>query len=404
VPAEFIALGSLPLTASGKVDHARLPAPGGQDQGAAQAAHVVPRAATEQQLAEIWCAVLGETRIGVRDDFFRLGGNSLKITQIIARANEAFGVGLNLRDFFRSPTVGGLAELVDARRSQASDDTAQQSRSGGGGGGPTELREGDGAEAPLFLLHPGSGPSVPYALLCQELPAGIACYGVEADLDADANSIDELAQSCVSAILAMRPHGPYRLAGWSVGAALAHATAVQLRKRGARVEVLALLDAQQPPLLAEPPDPAMLRAAFADNVALTAGLPPVGPTAEQLAGLTTRQQDDEVIAGLIGSGLVPGESAELVRSRMRAFTALVAAAAVWRPEPYDGRIDLFTTGDTAEFVTGWSSWTTGSVVVHPTAGGHFTMMRPPHVAPLGQALGRLLTGARAPEEDVLAVR
>lgn len=111
VPSAFVTLPSLPLTASGKVDRRALPAP-----DAAQIetdAYVAPRTPIEQDLAVIWAQVLGVPRVGVHDNFFDLGGHSLLATQIISRAREAYPVELSLRRLFETPTVAGLANLVE---------------------------------------------------------------------------------------------------------------------------------------------------------------------------------------------------------------------------------------------------------------------------------------------------
>ncbi|MFC7896902.1 amino acid adenylation domain-containing protein [Streptomyces sp. NPDC057381] len=118
VPSAFVALDAFPLNANGKIDHARLPDPERPD--AAQ--RTGPRTPTETRLAEIWSEVLGITDFGVHDDFFSLGGNSLRITQITSRVRDAFGVGLELRAFFRASTVAGLAALIESEELAAADE------------------------------------------------------------------------------------------------------------------------------------------------------------------------------------------------------------------------------------------------------------------------------------------
>ncbi|BDM74033.1 non-ribosomal peptide synthetase (plasmid) [Streptomyces nigrescens] len=106
VPAAFVTLDALPLTANGKVDHRRLPTPDWSAAGAGE--HVAPRTETERILAGIWCTLLGVARVGVEDNFFTLGGDSILSIQVVSRARKA-GLTLTPRDVFRHPTVAALA-------------------------------------------------------------------------------------------------------------------------------------------------------------------------------------------------------------------------------------------------------------------------------------------------------
>ena len=110
VPAVFVVLPELPLTAHAKVDRARLPAPGlmSNEPGAA------PRTPAEEEVAGIWCEVLGLERVSRAADFFELGGHSLLATQVITRLRSATGAELAVREIFQSPTVAALAAAVEA--------------------------------------------------------------------------------------------------------------------------------------------------------------------------------------------------------------------------------------------------------------------------------------------------
>lgn len=108
IPARFLWVERLPLTANGKVDRRALPAleaPGGRDDRPSEA----PRNPTEENLAKIWCEVLGRKSIGIHDSFFELGGHSLLAAQLIARARAEFGVDLSVRALFDHPTIALLA-------------------------------------------------------------------------------------------------------------------------------------------------------------------------------------------------------------------------------------------------------------------------------------------------------
>ncbi len=115
VPAAFVLLDSLPLTAHGKVDRAALPAPP-EVTGAAET--TPPRTPVETALAEIWREVLGVERVGIEDDFFELGGHSLLATQLVSRLRAAFDLEVPLRIVFEQPRLGELAAAIEVRRSQ----------------------------------------------------------------------------------------------------------------------------------------------------------------------------------------------------------------------------------------------------------------------------------------------
>ncbi len=115
VPAVFVLLDALPLTANGKIDRRALPTPDGQ-RPELDEAFVACRTATEELLAEIWGQVLGVERVGIYDNFFHLGGHSLLATQVVSRIREAFQVEMPLRCMFEAPTVAGLAETIDLSR------------------------------------------------------------------------------------------------------------------------------------------------------------------------------------------------------------------------------------------------------------------------------------------------
>ncbi|MBX7266433.1 amino acid adenylation domain-containing protein [Micromonospora sp. Llam7] len=109
VPAQFVVLDRLPLTASGKLDRAALPVPEFAD-----AEHRAPRSAVEHVLAEVYADVLGTGPVGIDDDFFTSGGDSIRSIQVAARAKTR-GLVLSPREIFEHRTVARLAELVDNR-------------------------------------------------------------------------------------------------------------------------------------------------------------------------------------------------------------------------------------------------------------------------------------------------
>jgi amino acid adenylation domain-containing protein len=107
IPTRYVAVSSFPVTSSGKIDSARLPAPG-LEQRAAAPAHPA-RDAREAAMLRIWEEVLGIDGIGIHDNFFDLGGNSLQALQVVTRMAAEAGGDLTLRRLFRNPTVAALS-------------------------------------------------------------------------------------------------------------------------------------------------------------------------------------------------------------------------------------------------------------------------------------------------------
>ncbi|MGD2093014.1 MAG: amino acid adenylation domain-containing protein, partial [Candidatus Aminicenantes bacterium] len=109
IPSYFVILEKLPLTSHGKVDFKALPGP----EFKAGDEYVAPRNEIEQRLAEIWWEVLHISGIGIDDDFFHLGGHSLKATVLVSKIHKVFDVKTPLVEVFRRPTIRGLSEYIE---------------------------------------------------------------------------------------------------------------------------------------------------------------------------------------------------------------------------------------------------------------------------------------------------
>jgi len=114
IPTAYVPLAELPVSPSGKLDTARLP-----DPEAAAREYAPPRSETERWIAETWANLLEAERVGVADDFFELGGNSLLAIRFAARAGEQLQVELAPSALFTHPVLGVLAELIDETRREA---------------------------------------------------------------------------------------------------------------------------------------------------------------------------------------------------------------------------------------------------------------------------------------------
>ncbi|WP_308294063.1 non-ribosomal peptide synthetase [Streptomyces sp. UNOC14_S4] len=232
VPTAVVVLDALPMTPNGKLDRRALPAP---EPGAAHGGRG-PSSVREGILREVFADVLGIPSIGVDDDFFQLGGHSIKAAQLVARARAALGMDtIGIRDLFDAPTVAGLAAHLGA----------------GSGGDPLSallpLRKGQDPDAiPLFCVHPAAGISWVYSGLLRHLDPGRPVHGLQARgltvPEAAPADVEEMAEDYLALIRSVRPNGPYALLGWSFGGIVAHEVAVRLQEAGETVTSLVLLD------------------------------------------------------------------------------------------------------------------------------------------------------------------
>jgi aryl carrier-like protein len=128
VPAAFVPLAALPLNTSGKVERKALPAP--EQAREVPGGYEPPRTPEERALAEVWAQVLGHGQVGIHDDFFELGGDSILAIRIISRAAQA-GVHLTAKQLFTHKTIAQLAAVAGPASGQAGELVARARASEG---------------------------------------------------------------------------------------------------------------------------------------------------------------------------------------------------------------------------------------------------------------------------------
>ncbi|MQA25135.1 MAG: hypothetical protein GEU94_06630, partial [Micromonosporaceae bacterium] len=378
VPSALMALDELPLTSNGKLDQNRLPDPQSRP-----ARHSPPRTDTERRLAEAWRDLLGAEQLGVADNFFHLGGNSLQATQLVARVRDEFGVSLQPRELFLCPALGQLAARIDDACAASHASKAGQAAS------PVTPIAVAGDRPPLFFVHPVGGAVTPYARLASLLGDDQPFYGLEdpgLNQGASATSLPDAAARYVAAIREVQPKGPYHLGGWSFGGAAALEMACQLRAAGEQVALVAALDTGLP-AERHAPDPVELLAWFVRDVAGVATAAPPPLDLDALRRQPAAEQVEAVLTALEAAGLASADVREQLRARIEVFSANSRAFLAHQPRPYDGRLALLSAADhlDREEVDRWRTVAAG-FEHHVTPGDHYTMLQPPHVTTLAGVL------------------
>ncbi|MGO9774616.1 MAG: thioesterase domain-containing protein, partial [Roseiarcus sp.] len=232
IPTAFVALDALPLTANGKIDRKALPAP--DIDARINEDYVGPRTISEYVLAQEFCAVLQIERIGIHDNFFRLGGNSLSGVKLVDRIRRTLCSNLPVTAIFQAPTIAQLADWIsDVEHHRQSPLVMMRSSR-------------TTSSAPLYCIHPGGGSIIRYQPFADAMTGFRAVYGVQSrnliDANYVSNSIDEMARDYVDLLRRNQLHGPYLLLGWSMGGHIAMKMTEMLEQSGEEVAFLGLLD------------------------------------------------------------------------------------------------------------------------------------------------------------------
>ncbi|MFI6553989.1 non-ribosomal peptide synthase/polyketide synthase [Streptomyces griseus] len=373
VPSVFMTLPELPLTVNGKVDRAALPEP------VADAVRSRgPRGPREAEIGRIFAEVLGRESVGIDDDFFALGGDSLTATRLTGRVRAVLGVEVGIATLFRAPTV---AEFTERIGTDAAEDPFEVL---------LPLRAGNGGPA-LFCVHPAAGISWTYSGLLRHIDPEIPVYGIQArGLAGPAelpSSVGEMAADYLEQVRAVQPSGPYRLLGWSIGGVVAHEMAVQLQEAGEQVELLAALDAYPEAVTGE-------RGAAEEAEVLAALVRFAGADPEAVAGPLTA----ELVAAEVGA--TRSALAGLDEERI---TALVAAcrnmqAVTHRPRLFSGDLLMFVAtrnkNDGSPNPQSWSPYAGGRITTVAIDCDHDDMTNSEPIGQIGRVIAQKLGAAK----------
>ncbi|MFH8470696.1 amino acid adenylation domain-containing protein [Streptomyces sp. NPDC017991] len=232
VPAAFVTLEQLPLTPNGKLDRDALPDPDFNS-----VAYRAPRTSLERTLAELFAEVLELDRVGIDDNFFDLGGHSLRLTRLLSRIHALLDIKVPIRVMFGSSTVLQLAEYIEEQ-------TGTEAPAFTDPFAVVLPMHAGGSESPVWFIHPGVGLCWSYLGFADRLgdrPVyGIQSRGFDGSLQVE--STEAVIDDYLEQILAVQPEGPFHLVGHSSGGTYAQAIAARLRALKHEVPLLALLD------------------------------------------------------------------------------------------------------------------------------------------------------------------
>ena len=374
VPSAFVTVDALPLSANGKLDRSALPE-ASIDPDTSNVS-TEPRTDAQRRMAAIWESILGVSRVGVNDDFFELGGHSLLALRLLVEVEREFGEQISLAVFVEGAvTVAGLAATIEATR-----------------GGAAAGRSVDAAGRNAVPIQPHGTRPMLFVALADERSL-LALRHFTAPLGPDqpvlallpdrvarrfdrSGSIEDLATPMLETVRDTQPHGPYFLAGYSLGGMFAYEMAGRLRAAGEQVAWLGLLDTCTPDVA---PRRYQLRKRAVRGWK-------AGPRAalRKIAGVAWR----EITALLARLGFREPKLSDAFDHR----GALMLATS-YPCRGHDAPMDVFATDDTVAGADsdslGWSDVHRGRLRVHRLGGDHLSMFDDPYV----DVLSAMVTGS-----------
>lgn len=387
VPSAVVVLDALPLTTNGKIDHQALPAPD-DTRTRLQNNFIAPRNLLELKLAEMWEEILNVRPIGLTDNFFDAGGHSILGLRLMARIQKEFDLDLPLATLFEGGTVEHLAAIIRQRTVTKQTHLARLEKGGSG--------------LPIFFMHPIGGGIVCYARLARRLGADRPVYALAAyEVDDPHEKLETMAAAYIEEMLAVQPHGPYLLGGWSFGAFVALEVARQLSGRGEEIGLLAILDSEAPGLADQWPESEPVDED--DPVVLVRQLEILANRKDRLPineeHLRQLKPDEQLlyIMDLAKEAHIMPQELNLVQVKrsIRNLKTRVHAGRNYLPPVYHGKVTLFRCSNVipryqsfleTDPTWGWRNISSLPVDVRIVPGAHETMVVEPDVQVLAAGL------------------
>ncbi|MFC0598401.1 non-ribosomal peptide synthetase [Streptomyces palmae] len=368
--------------------------------------HVAPEGDEEKTLADLYARVLNTERVSATASFFDLGGTSLDVLRLRIEIQAAFGIeDVPMATLLQAPTVRALAQRLSARQS-AEGDLAYD---------PLVPLQVTGDGTPLFCVHPGLGEVLVFVNLAKYFTGERPFYALRArgfgQGETHFASFAEMVSTYVEAIRRVQPSGPYAVAGYSYGAAVAFEIAKRLEADGDEVRFVGVFNL--PPRISD----RMNEITFTDgaiNLALFLEL--VSPAdIEELAATLRALPEADQLAQLIDRA--PRRRLDELGLDLERFTAWVHLAQsmvhlgrTYEPSGSVGDVKVFyctpLRGTKEEWLNDqlrhWDDFTRGTNTYIEVDGEHYTLMSPQHVqtfqATLRQQLARALDTERTEAE------
>ena len=376
VPTDYMHMDSLPLTPSGKINRRALPTP---DFSAHTSTEIVPpRTELEKQLVDIWQDLLNVNPIGITDNYFELGGQSLLAMRLFAQIKDVTGQKLPLATLFESPTIEELAVAIDHEIKGI-----QPERKLSNNYKPWVIPiQPKGNKTPFFHM----GGSALLYNLAKYLGEDQPMFGVlEQDLDGEHPlyvTVEDIVPHCIEGIRSVQPEGPYIIGGLCFGAVVSIEVARALRAQGEEVALVVMIDSYAPDAIQAP-------------TSVTVNGEPI----EESHTPIYKRSPDVIVRKIRKKAWrkswkhIHNFYTKIGRPMPYRFRDIEEANTIandaYKANEYDGDAILFQVAEREEGLIydenmmGWGKYIHGKTELYQVAGGHLSVYDEPHVKGLG---------------------
>jgi malonyl CoA-acyl carrier protein transacylase len=203
--------------------------------------YVAPGNEMEHALADIWQNFFAIKQVGIQDDFFELGGNSLLATTMVSRINQQLGIRIPLAEVYNRPTIKQLAEYMGSKAMEKFKGVHEKL---------VLFQKGSENADNFFFIHTGYAEVDVYFELSSRLTSDFTYWGVQADTITNYAPInltfEEIAANNIKKIRTVQPHGPYYISGWCLGGKFAFEIVRQLEQMNEEVKLFVSIDSPAP--------------------------------------------------------------------------------------------------------------------------------------------------------------
>lgn len=380
IPNAIVWMDELPLTNNGKIDENKLLF---HKNDLLTEEKRKAESFLEVELTNLWKKTLNVEDVGIDDDFFDLGGHSIKVIELISYIRKELHFKVPVSALFQYKTVHALANYLENNNPVNTSEIL------------VVLKDSSSSEKPLFLIHPGGGGVFCYLPLIDNIKLDMPIYGLQSvgyDQDTEPyTDIHLMAELYVKEIKEVQKNGPYRLAGWSMGGTIAFEMARILRGEGREVSFIGLLDAHpivnQTKHMIKREDPIIVWARS------------LNVEKNKLRGKAKIEQFTIVMAAAKKNGILPENAViEDVKRIIKVMASNNFASDNYTySEPIDRTLTIFNCLERdPEYTHGlvdpmlWKKRTTANVESVNITGHHNNIMSPPHVEFLGEKITSFL--------------